>query len=1031
MRPLLLEMRAFGPYAGRQAVDFRRLGDHNFFLIHGRTGAGKSSILDAICFALYGETSGSERLGKQMRSDHAAEDCPTEVLLHFSLGETVYRVRRSPEQPRPRRRGQGTVLQKPTATLWRMGHEDPEQGVDKLVEAADSAGDVLANSTTRVTAQVRTLMGFDAQQFRQVVVLPQGQFRRLLGGDSLQRQQIMAVLFQTARYREIEDALKQRYKKLKDRLKGVDDSYQAVLLRAKVESAASLRELIAAHDLELTTLVAREQRRREAQQQASGALVAAQQTQRRLDQHQAAQQALQQLEARAQEMVSRKRELDHARRAAGLQDLAQARQRRRRDLQRAQQKTEQLQQQTRVAREQLRDDARELQDQQDQEPRQEQLQKRVQRLDGLQQKVTELGQLRDRERKAHEQSRGSSRRERDIEQQLAELRQLETTLQRRLQQTRELAARQQERRQTLAGCQQMLGLSDKLQSKRGDRQRAATELEQRRQLRLQKDREHLQAQARQEQLTGAWIEGQAALLARQLESDQPCPVCGSREHPAPAMSSEQLPDEETLRLQRQATGHAARAVEQAARAVEQQQIVAAMLEAEVQSLSEQLGDQLEADLGQLEQRRDRALERCKEAQQAAGAISEVEQLLARCRSELSDTDQSKRQIVDAVREAAAELKAARERRESVELELPAELREPGDLHGARAAARRELEQLNQAMERARQREREAQLAHTRLEAELRTVRDVYASRQRQAEEANSEFLRRLAVAGFADEQAYAAALRDAGALARLEASVSRHDEALVVARDRLRRAEHEARGLEPPRLPLLEAAATEAAAQLEQVISRRARLAEALETLCRHLEELIEADRQRSDLQKAHGVFGRLADVASGKNEYRMTFERFVLTVVLDEVLQSASDRFRRMSQGRFTLRRVRDSVGGRRASGLDLEVGDSHTGKERPVSTLSGGEGFLASLSLALGLVDVVQCYAGGIRLDTMFVDEGFGSLDNEALDQCLRVLQDLQQGRRLVGIISHVDELKSSIDVRLEVRPSLRGSRATFSLP
>jgi len=178
-------------------------------------------------------------------------------------------------------------------------------------------------------------------------------------------------------------------------------------------------------------------------------------------------------------------------------------------------------------------------------------------------------------------------------------------------------------------------------------------------------------------------------------------------------------------------------------------------------------------------------------------------------------------------------------------------------------------------------------------------------------------------------------------------------------------------------------------------------------------------------------VLGRLSEVANGNNPRRMTFQRFVLATLLDEVLEAASLRLLRMSRGRYALQRVREQGDQRVAGGLDLEVFDHDTGGTRPANTLSGGEGFLASLSLALGLADVVQSRAGGIQLDTLFVDEGFGTLDPESLDFAIRTLLDLQQAGRLVGIISHVTELRERIDVRLEVRPGVAGSQAVLRLP
>jgi hypothetical protein len=190
-------------------------------------------------------------------------------------------------------------------------------------------------------------------------------------------------------------------------------------------------------------------------------------------------------------------------------------------------------------------------------------------------------------------------------------------------------------------------------------------------------------------------------------------------------------------------------------------------------------------------------------------------------------------------------------------------------------------------------------------------------------------------------------------------------------------------------------------------------------------------DRQELQGHQArYSTVGRLAEVATGSNSLRITFQRFVLGTLLDDVLVAASERLKTMSRGRYLMQRCRDSADRRRAAGLDLEVEDFYTGQARPVSTLSGGEGFLAALSLALGLADVVQSYAGGIRLDTIFIDEGFGSLDDEALDDAMRALIDLRETGRLVGVISHVNDMKQQIDTRLEITKGKAGSAARFVL-
>ncbi|MFN2410340.1 MAG: SbcC/MukB-like Walker B domain-containing protein, partial [Halomonas sp.] len=189
-------------------------------------------------------------------------------------------------------------------------------------------------------------------------------------------------------------------------------------------------------------------------------------------------------------------------------------------------------------------------------------------------------------------------------------------------------------------------------------------------------------------------------------------------------------------------------------------------------------------------------------------------------------------------------------------------------------------------------------------------------------------------------------------------------------------------------------------------------------------EKLDAAHAAQASLEAEYRVWGTLSEVANGRTGHRISLQRFVLGVLLDDVLIQASERLVHMSRGRYQLVRREDPSKGNRASGLELDVADTYTGKNRPVATLSGGESFMAALSLALGLSDVVQAYAGGIQLDTLFIDEGFGSLDQDALDQAIGMLSELQMGGRMIGIISHVSELKEQIPVRVDVRASRQGS-------
>ncbi len=258
-----------------------------------------------------------------------------------------------------------------------------------------------------------------------------------------------------------------------------------------------------------------------------------------------------------------------------------------------------------------------------------------------------------------------------------------------------------------------------------------------------------------------------------------------------------------------------------------------------------------------------------------------------------------------------------------------------------------------------------------------------------------------------------------------------HEQASIETAERLRLATAAAAGVTAPHLDALIAAAETAAETARVQRTSAAGLAADADAATRFLDSLETLAGEAQSLDERYAVLGRLADVANGANPRHLSFQRYVLGAFLDDVLVAASQRLHVMTKGRYRLERTERRFGGRAAAGLNLEVYDAWTGATRPVSTLSGGETFMAALSLALGLAEVVQAHAGGIRLETVFVDEGFGSLDDESLDLAVDTLMSLHEGGRLVGIISHVSELRERVDARLEVTAGKRGSSARFVVP
>jgi exonuclease SbcC len=286
-------------------------------------------------------------------------------------------------------------------------------------------------------------------------------------------------------------------------------------------------------------------------------------------------------------------------------------------------------------------------------------------------------------------------------------------------------------------------------------------------------------------------------------------------------------------------------------------------------------------------------------------------------------------------------------------------------------------------------------------------------------------------AGFADTATWQSACLTAEATAELERQITSHEQALAAAKDRDARARAEAGDVKVPDLETLQTTWEASAATLRTTRDRATRLERDVQEALR-LRQEVDADLAIcTELEKRFGVFGKLAQVADGGNPQRLSFQRFVLASRLDEVLEVASVQLAQMTGGRYRLRRREGIDDKRSAGGLEIDVDDNETGRPRPARTLSGGEGFLAALALSLATAEVVTHHAGGIRLDSIFVDEGFGTLDDESLDRALGTLIQLHEGGRLVGVISHVAELRERIDVRLEVTKTGEGSRARFILP
>jgi len=1011
MKPLSLTLQAFGPFAATETIDFSRLGEQAFFLIHGPTGAGKTTLLDAICFALYGDTSGGERSAQAMRSANAAPGLRTEVALEFSLGDRRYRVTRSPTQERPKLRGEGTVTENARAQL------DALDG-DTWTSKASQPG--------KVSDAVRDLLGFDSAQFRQVIVLPQGKFRELLTANSQARQAILERLFRTEMYRRVEELLKGEAAALRGDVQRIEDRRQALLEQHAVDSVQALAGRLDALEVEQQGLGQQEQAARVNVSTAQTALQQGEHVAARLRESHEAGQALAALVAKQPAMDLSRAQWQAAGRAAqvapqeaGLADARREADAARKRLAAASEQHVQAGQAAMQAQAALAAEAANADQRQS-------LQQDVTRLEALLPRAKELGALQAGLQAAARLA--------------AQSRTVRTEADARAAQ---LATERQQLEAELEGVRLAAGELAVARIRRDEAHARAARLAQCRQAGqaladaggklVAQERRHADAHAVRERsraaladTEAAWRAGQAARLAALLESGAACPVCGSASHPSPAAHVDALVSDDALDAARAAVRKAEDLAVQAAADWHAAQAAVAQLRQRAEELAQEgvSAPEVEADIA----KSDAAVAAAQAAATRAQAMGER---LAALRTAQDKAEQARLAATDADQRAAHDHARREGEWQAVCAQVPESSRDPVALQRSLDAQREALAARERAWQAAQATERTAAERLAAAGAAYQSAQAAVSHADERARLAQESFGTALAQAGFVDGTAYAQARLSPADMSTLDAALREFDLALAAASDRRQRAEAAAQGLAAPDLDTLKSAAEAAAAALEAVVRQQADLARAAATLRQCRTKLDELAAQGRDIEARFAVLGRLSEVANGSNPRRMTFQRFVLATLLDEVLEAATHRLLRMSRGRYALMRVREALDQRSAGGLDLEVFDHDTGSARPANTLSGGEGFLASLSLALGLADVVQSRAGGIQLDTLFVDEGFGTLDPESLDFAIRTLLDLQQAGRLVGIISHVSELRERIDVRLEIRPGTAGSRVQMRLP
>lgn len=1051
MKPTKLTLSAFGPFSDLVELDLTQLDGQGLFLITGDTGAGKTTLFDAICFALYGEVSGPYRPVEHLRSDFAAPDAQTFVQLEFVHRGKPYTLKRNPAYERPKLRGSGTVKEKPDALLIRPG-EPPVQGV------------------RQVNAAVRELLGIDCPQFKQVGMIAQGEFMKLLNASTDEREGILRQVFATQKYQDLTHALqaaageareacKTQNDRLLERFRQVDcpetsAQKEGIVNLKRAENPALLPQMQAAltalleeDKAELAQLEPALERAKQDLERATRLeeqAKTAEGTRQRLEAERA---ELTQLQAKAPEM--QRREEAFRRSEAALKQVkpladradgaALAEKSARAELAALTSPLEKARltkddaftrlEQAQMAQPEAEDLSKKLALLEQQLPLYRQHQEAAEALAELE---TQTETAKNDLETAKMNAEAKEEAVRQTRSELDELKEAPSQLKDELRRHADLTRVQK-------------ALAD-WQTAAEAEQTAAAALHAAQEIYIKKQETFQQAEAHAAGLRRRLDDCRAGLLARDLSEGMPCPVCGAVHHPAPAA----LPAEPVT----EADLKAAEDAREAARGEKDQ----AMKESGSSSAAYNAAQEHTARQWKLfaEHWQEQALTPplpsegpAPEPAQLAEALTNA---LADCKAEgkrLRAQDDRRKKLEGLLPDQEEAARTEAEKRDTLQTAL-------AGLNAQTASAKAKADQLAQGLKwpseqaalnqkaawekrrNALQAEQtNAQAAYETAQSALNALNDKQteksavlkekAEQMRASARELEEILRKMA---FADRAAYEAALCTEEELRAEREELDQHKHDLQTAEAAVAALEKEAASQPQPTAPLPQLEEQHQAAddevhklnQASSTVGFRQKSNQAIADALNRLAKESEQARRKADL------LTHLYNTVKGKQagKVNLSFEAYIQAYYFERVVEAANRRFEAMSEGRYLLRRRDDSVSISGKNALVLDVLDHYTGKLRPVSSLSGGESFKAALCLALGLSDVIQAGSGGVEIDALFVDEGFGTLDEASLDKALEVLLGLAGPGKMVGVISHVPELKDRITRQIVLKKGALGSTA-----
>lgn len=1038
MRPVKLIMSAFGPYAKEEVVDFQLLNGKNIFLITGPTGAGKTTIFDAISYALFGEASGSTRENDSLRSDFAEAKRLTYVELDFELRGEGYHIRRVPQQLKPKVKGTGFTI----------------QGAEAELVLPDNS---VRTGSVNVSNKIGELLGINKEQFKQIVMLPQGEFKRLLLADSREREGIFRKIFSTYTYEKIQNNL---YEKSRNLYKDIEKNKERVLANLnniKSDITIECGDYIDFSKIKFTLeeIINNDKNKNKDVEDRLKSLsqdieklqeekIKGKNNNGLLDEKEDLKKKLEDMMLQDSDIKLKEEKLTNANKAKDIiyieEDLISKK--RNRDL-KLKDKSDVVAN-IEIIKKKIKLAEENLKIQQEKEPEREELFKEISLLKEKEPKLKEIEDkklnIRSLKSKIENNSSEIKKENKEIELLKSELKNKEEEIKKineiekdRILLLKDVEEKEYDINKTREVYKGIVRLEDeKIKHKElTDKFIKIEEL-----YKKYKDEYEVKEEI--------YMKEQAGILASKLKADDPCPVCGSLSHPRPAKRVNNIPTEGEVKdskdkyeSKREEYNNLILLITNTKNSMDG--LIIDVINPKLKELAIKIKCNAEYYKDSLIEIKNAGVTLGEEIklskskmEEMSNQISNKEKLenrLIEIDGAIKEKEEKLKKLSESYTNMFGELRGDEEILKKLEEDVPVELRSLEELKKKIIISQEKLSEYNRLLKEAIEKDNMMKNSLSSEEAKNIQLDNILKELDNEIEIVQGKISDKFKEYGFNHYEQYKEAKELLRNIGELDREITKYKEELKSVSDRQLIIEEKTKNLAYIDLEILdeeirikklkEVEETKIAKDIYSILTNNINI----------LNEIKGMEKLFINKEEEYRVIGELSNLANGKKSPYITFERFVLASYFQEIIDSANIRLAKMTNERFILIRKEDKGKGTSQQGLELEVYDNYTGKSRHVKTLSGGESFKASLSLALGLSDVVQANAGGVSLDTMFIDEGFGTLDPESLENAINSLLELQRGGRLVGIISHVPELKERIESQLEIKSSSEGSSARFN--